>query len=401
MNLHSDYPFWMIKDGIKNVFPSLEADTKTDVLIIGGGISGALIGNHISNAGLDTIIVEKRHIGFGSTSASTAMLQYEIDTPLFKLVEIKGTEQAIRASRICAEAIEKLEKICDEIPGAANFETHPSLFYASTKKDARQIIMPEFEARKAAGFKVTLLSEENIASQFGFRAPAGILSEEGAHVDPYLLTQHLLGKMQQKGCRIYDLTEVDIWDPNSKNVVVKTTKGHSITAKYVVVACGYESQNYLPQKVTQLNSTFAIVSKPIASLADFWLQNSLLWETKTPYLYIRTTNDHRIIVGGRDEPFYSPKKRDQILTAKRLKLEADFKKLFPNIPFQTDFAWAGTFGETKDGLPYIGSFNSPRILFALGYGGNGITFSVAAAEILGDIILKNKNNDNELFSFDR
>ena len=120
-----------------------------------------------------------------------------------------------------------------------------------------------------------------------------------------------------------------------------------------------------------------------------------------PYLYIRTTKDNRIIVGGRDEEFYDPEKRDQLLPGKRQKLEADFKKLFPEIPFQTDFAWAGTFGETKDSLPYMGYYDHPRILFALGYGGNGITFSVAAAKILSKVILGKKNKDLTLFSFDR
>lgn len=401
MDLHSDYPFWMIKDGIKDAFPTLEADTKTEVLIIGGGISGALIGKHLSEAGLETMIVEKRHIGFGSTSASTAMLQYEIDSPLFKLMATQGVAHALRSYRICAEAIVKIGNICAKIPGGADFEAHPSLFYASSEKDAKGIIEPEFRARKLAGFKVKLLSETDIAEQFGFSAPAGILSEEGAHVDPYLLTQYLLGRMQQKGCQVFDLTEVDKWKPNAQNIEIKTTKGHTIRANFVVVACGYESQQYLPKKVTQLNSTFAIASKPMAAKKEFWHKNSLLWETKTPYLYLRTTSDNRIIVGGRDEEFYDPEKRDQLLPEKRRKLEADFKELFPDIPFQTDFAWAGTFAETKDGLPYIGHYHNPRILFAMGYGGNGITFSVAASEMLSDLILGKKNKDFELFSFDR
>jgi glycine/D-amino acid oxidase-like deaminating enzyme len=401
MNLHSDYPFWMIKEGIKNTFPTLEADLKTEVLIIGGGISGALIGHKLAKAGLETTVVEKRHMGFGSTSASTALLQYEIDTPLFQLMDMKGDENAVRAYRICAQAIEKIGNICKKIPGRAGFESHPSLFYASSKKHAKDIIEPEFNARKAAGFKVKLLSEEGIAKQFGFSAPAGILSEVGGQVNPLQLTQHLLSKMQKNGARIFDLTEVESWDPGAKKVVLRTTKGHIITAKYVVVACGYESQNYLPKKVTQLNSSYAIVSKPMAAKKNHWYRNSLIWETKTPYLYLRTTSDNRIIVGGRDETFYNPEKRDELLPRKRKELEDDFKKMFPDIPFQTDFAWAGTFGETKDGLPYIGSYNSPRTLFAMGYGGNGITFSVAAADILSDLILRKKNKDSDLFSFER
>ncbi len=401
MNLHSDYPFWMVKEGMKNAYPTLEEDLKTDVLIVGGGISGALIGTKLVKAGIDVTIVDKRHIGFGSTSASTAMLQYEIDTPLYELIEMVGEAAAVRSYELCAEAIDTLGKISAKVPGGAGFEPHPSLFYASTKKDAEQLIAPEFEARKAAGFKVKLLDEAAVQKQFGFNAPAGILSEQGAHLNPYQLAQHLFSKMVKNGARIFDLTEVQAWEPGQKRVELTTKNGHKIRAKYLVVACGYESQNYLPKNVTQLNSTYALVSKPVESKKKFWHRNALIWETKTPYLYIRTTADNRIIVGGRDERFYNPEKRDELLPKKRKQLEDDFAKLFPHIDFITDFAWAGTFGETKDGLPYIGSYNHPRTLFAMGYGGNGITFSVAAADILHDAIMGKKNKDAEIFRFER
>ncbi len=401
MNLHSDYPFWMLKEGVKNAFPTLSADLKTDVLIIGGGITGALIAHKMSTAGLETALVEKRHVGFGSTAASTALLQYEIDTPLFKLKEMIGEKKAVRAYQICEATISKLEKISRQVPDGAGFERHPSLLFASYKKHATEIIEPEYRARKQAGFKVKLLPEEVISRKYGFNAPSAIVSEMGAQLNPYALTQYLLKKARKKGCQIFDLTEVQEWLPSEKEVVLKTTLGHTIKAKYVVVACGYESQNYLPKNVSKLNSSYAIVSKPLPTNGDFWFKNSMIWETKKPYLYIRTTPDNRIIVGGRDEKFYNPEKRDQLLPKKHQELVSDFQKIFPNIPFQTDFAWAGTFGETKDGLPYIGSYNSPRTLFAMGYGGNGITFSVAAAAILRDIILGKKNKDIALFSFNR
>jgi glycine/D-amino acid oxidase-like deaminating enzyme len=66
------------------------------------------------------------------------------------------------------------------------------------------------------------------------------------------------------------------------------------------------------------------------------------------------------------------------------------------------YAWAGTFGETKDGLPYIGVHpRFPHVYFALCYGGNGITFSVIAAEILRDDFIRRTNRDARLFRFGR
>ena len=83
-------------------------------------------------------------------------------------------------------------------------------------------------------------------------------------------------------------------------------------------------------------------------------------------------------------------------------LERSFAKLFPQIEFKTDFKWAGTFASTKDGLPFIGSIRQrPHTYFALGFGGNGITFSAIAADLIKDLLAGKKNKDAAIFHFDR
>jgi len=87
---------------------------------------------------------------------------------------------------------------------------------------------------------------------------------------------------------------------------------------------------------------------------------------------------------------------------KTQQLADDFAKLFPKLSFQPEFSWAGTFGVTKDGLPYIGHYEpKPNGLFSLGFGGNGITFSVIAAEIIRDILLEKANPNEAIFALDR
>ena len=128
----------------------------------------------------------------------------------------------------------------------------------------------------------------------------------------------------------------------------------------------------------------------------------MIWETARPYSYLRTTFDRRILIGGADDAWYNPAKRDASLPRKAKLLKAKFNKLFPHIPFDIDFMWAGTFAVTKDGLPYIGTIRQrPHTYFALGFGGNGITFSMLAAKILRDMICDKKNEQAPLFQFDR
>jgi glycine/D-amino acid oxidase-like deaminating enzyme len=72
------------------------------------------------------------------------------------------------------------------------------------------------------------------------------------------------------------------------------------------------------------------------------------------------------------------------------------------MPVDVDWIWGGTFGETRDGLPYIGTVPQfPHAYFALGYGGNGITFGYIAAELLVDLFSGRRNPDLEIFRFDR
>lgn len=401
MDLHSAYPFWMIKEGILGSFPKLRECARTEVVVIGGGITGALIAHRLCEAGIDVIVVEKRHVAYGSTSASTSMLQYEIDVPLFQLSKQVGKKNAVRAYRLCSESIDELGRLATQFGDQADFEKLPSLYFASYGHHDAEIIRPEYKARKAAGFDVALLSSSDIQTEYGFEAPSAILSGQGGHVNPYKLCYHLLTDVQRKGGRVYDSTEITDVEQDGKGVRLRCSTGTEITARFAIVACGYESQRYLSVPVTLFNSSYAIVSMPAADNKAPWKGNALIWETKTPYLYMRTTADNRILVGGRDERTADPDLRDSLIPFKKLQLENDFKQLFPQIPFETDFAWAGVFGETEDGLPYIGSYDKDRILFAMNYGGNGITFSVVAADILKDTVLGKKNADADLFGFSR
>jgi glycine/D-amino acid oxidase-like deaminating enzyme len=168
-----------------------------------------------------------------------------------------------------------------------------------------------------------------------------------------------------------------------------------------VVAAGYEADAMLRLPATRLLTTFALISEPLPAFPG-WPGRRLLWETARPYCYARTTRDGRIIFGGEDEPFVNPRRRDRALPGKTRSLLRRFRRWFPQIPLEPAYAWAGTFAETRDGLPFIGEHPGfPRTLFALGYGGNGITFSFVAADLIRDLWLGKKNADAALFRFGR
>jgi glycine/D-amino acid oxidase-like deaminating enzyme len=398
MKLRTGYPFWLIKNGLPFSYPKLDHDIETDIVIIGAGISGAMVRYHLVNAGIKCVTVDARTVGLGSTCASTALLQYELDVSLTKLIGICGKEKAQRAYQLCNYAISAVEKIAKKLEYAA-FESRNSLYFAAYKKDI-PFLKEEFIARKEAGFNVSYLEEAQIKRDYGFSAPAAILSRHGAEVDAYAFTHRLL-RHKIRSSEIYDRTKIVKRSDHKNGITLTTENGNQIKAKKIVYATGYEVTEMLDKDIVQLLSTFVVISEQYND-KNFWKANALIWNTADPYLYMRTTKDGRILIGGRDEDFYNPDKRDRLIEKKTKQLEADFCKLFPDKEFKGEFSWAGTFGSTKDGLPYIGTYKKyPDSYFALGFGGNGITFSLVAAEIITDLILGKANKDVELFAFDR
>ena len=238
--------------------------------------------------------------------------------------------------------------------------------------------------------------------QFGFSCPGGILSDVAAATDTYLLTHRLLQFNINKGLIVYDRTPVVSIKHNRFDVQLKTQEKFVITAKKLVYATGYEVVDLISKPIVKLTSTYAIASEASNSPIKLGKSDALIWNTAKPYLYLRPTNDNRILVGGRDEEFFSHIKRDKLIPAKSKQLQKDFKKIFPSIPFKTEFSWAGIFGSTKDGLPYIGAYRNLRnSFFALGFGGNGITFSQVAGEIIASLLKGKKSKDANIFSFER
>ena len=206
--------------------------------------------------------------------------------------------------------------------------------------------------------------------------------------------------MQKRGGIVFESTPITRLETAGK-VVMTTAGGCTITARKIFFALGYEAKDFLQEKTANLISTYACVTKPLP--ADrLWPERCLLWNTDDPYFYARTTADNRILIGGEDIAYEDDDIRDALIPAKKEKLQKTFHKLFPHTPIEIEATWAGTFGETKDSLPYIGA--SPEwenAWFALGYGGNGITFSAIAAQALADLYLGKTQEYLQLFRFGR
>ena len=387
MQLHTGHPFWPINDGLPSVYPTLSTSITCEFVVLGGGITGALLAHRLVSEGHDVVVLDTREVASGSTSATTALLQYELDIPAHQVAKRLGDPLAIELHGATRRAVHDLIQLANSLPDSAQMHARPSLKLASVRRDVRDL-HADYTFRRKHGFDVEWLSADDLATLYGMARPAGVRSADNAECDPYRLTHALLQDAVQKGARVFDrvpVRDVMLGKEWGEHVIITTEVGHAVRARSVVAATGYESTQWLPKRPAVLRNTYVMISEPLppAWSDGPWPERALVWETARPYLYMRTTDDRRIIVGGEDDRFRTALTRDKRVQKKAERLAERLTELLPHLAVDPAYAWAGTFGETADALPRIGPVDGrPNLFVAACYGGNGITFSMIAAELL-------------------
>ncbi|WP_409460584.1 NAD(P)/FAD-dependent oxidoreductase [Stenotrophomonas maltophilia] len=401
MDLKSGYPWWAVRNGLIHAFPPLQQDLRCDVLVVGGGITGALIADELSRHGQDVAVIEQRDIGWGSTAASTALLQYEIDTHLLELTQRYGHDAAAAAYLACAEAIPALGEVAHGLKDV-DFQRMDSLYLASRTRDVPRL-MAEGDARRSISLDARWLGPDALRERFDVAGDGALLTRQAARVDPYRLTYALLQRVRRRGGHVHDRTVLHTLTPSTRGVSACTEDGATLRARHVVLAMGYANQQWLQQRVARNRSSYAFITDPIDTDLLGRLRNTMVWESARPYLYLRATGDHRLLVGGLDDAIDIPARRDRRVQRKADQLMKQLRHWFPRLDPVPAFSWAGTFAETADGLPFFGPHAQwgPRVHFAMAYGGNGITYSMIGAQLLRARIERRKHPLEELFGFGR
>jgi glycine/D-amino acid oxidase-like deaminating enzyme len=401
MDLKTGNLLWPAISPTHAEFPRLDADIRCETAIIGGGITGAMLACSLADEGVDVVLVDKRQPAEGSTSASSALVLYEIDQPMVALAKKVGPEHAQRAYLAVRRALDDLAFTVKNHDIDCDLTWRESLFLGTRDSDL-EWFADEVTVRRLLGIEADLLDEPELRYRFGVHRPGAIHSAAALSLDPYRLTLGLIDAAVRKGMRAFGHTSVEVETDSSNGSYLQTDHGPRIECDQIIVATGYETPELFHpvRDLCSLKSTYVVTSHPMER--EPWPKNALIWESAEPYLYARQTEDGRVIIGGEDEPIVDPERRDALIDWKAKRLCDKFGELCPGQEIEPDFVWAGTFAETADGLPYIGTMpRFPGCHFALGYGGNGITYSMLAAQIITDSILGRSNPDGKLFRFDR
>lgn len=400
MRLVSGAPYWLIRNGLDD-WPVIPPPN-CQIAVVGAGLAGAFVADAMTNAGYTVTVLDRRVPGAGSTAANTGLVTYELDVELAQLADQIGEPFAARGYRAAAQAVGTLSALISTLSDDCGFAQRTSLYLAQRRRDARRF-QREANMRRAHGIDVQLLTQEEVRATYGFPSHGALSTNVAASVDPLRLTRALLERAESMGAVICPRTTVLSWTTDGQRAHLETTRGN-ITADWIILATGYETPSGLRNDLVVLHSTYAMVTFPVDNPESESGPGAdvLVWDTAHPYTYMRPAGDGRIMIGGEDVPFRDSAWRDRLMPGKTNALEKRLAELTQGCELETEFAWAGTFGETRDGMPCIGPVPGvPRVLAALGYGGNGIVFSVIASRILRDIVLGEGHEDAELFSLDR
>ncbi len=163
------------------------------------------------------------------------------------------------------------------------------------------------------------------------------------------------------------------------------TRNGVISAERVVIATGYATPRFRPLAGRfRMYRTYVLATEALSTARrrHLGLADVLVWDTERPYHYARWAPGHRLLLGGSDRLVRPRQRRAAVFAEATSELRAHFEKSIPVLAHvETPVAWEGLFAETPDGLPYIGEHSRyPGHLFALGYGGNGMTFGFLAAQ---------------------
>lgn len=388
LKLRSGHSVWELYPQPPSPSFQPEHNFKADIVVIGAGITGAFLAERLTRMGRQVLVIDRHQPQAASTAASTALLQWAIDQPMLELEQRLGFDAAADLYRASLAAVTHIGDLVGEIGHPAdgvNFRHRNSLYFSGDTLDG-PALRQEHRLHRHAGLPGRFLDAAQLAMEHGFERDAALFAPGSAEANPVALARLLLNTAIRRGARVASPMTIIDYQASSARVSIRSTEGIEIEAKTLVLANGYEMPPFIPATAHKIVSTWAIASEPLPSNV-FWPGQSLIWEASDPYLYLRTTADGRIVAGGEDEDITDADERDAQIDQKAAMIRRKIETLLPGIRLDIATAWTGFFGETRDGLPLIGPVpDHPNCYAAFGYGGNGITFSAMAADIISTFI---------------
>lgn len=370
-------------------FPSLRKNISTDVLIIGGGITGITLAYLLSKSGIKTCLIEKNKIGSGETSHTAAFINYVTDCDLTEITKKFGKQKAKKTWQSTKSAIDKIEEIVTEEKISCDFKKCVLFELPSQKKDAKYL---EKECKLAKGFGFPAQIEEK---DIGLFSRIYLRFEGNAKFHPLNYLHALAKKAAANGVLIFENTRLSSYK-GSKIITVKTDKAE-IIAKNIVFA------THTPLGIV-METAPRVSGYQTYIISGVFKKNpppeGLYIDTSDPYNYLRVDyvdGVKQFLFGGQDHKTGEKSPKNPYI-----KLADNLKRFVPRSEFEIADKWGGQVFESLDCMPFIGKQLLKKNHFiATGFAGDGMVFGTLSAMIIADMIRGVKNPYENLYSVKR
>jgi gamma-glutamylputrescine oxidase len=399
-------PFWFdtFPKSRRPTYPRFRGTVETDVVIVGGGLTGCACAASFAAAGVRVVLLEADRIGAGGTAGSPGLLRQSFHASFQESAARHGLRAARhlwqgfrRAALDLSAALRRYEIRCDLAP-----QDH--LYLTRGGDEAARRLRREYRARRDAGLDVSWMSRAAIAREAAVDADGGIRTHADV-IDPYRACVGLAAAAAARGALLFEKSGARRVRAGRKRVEVRTAGG-TLAAQAVVVASGaaIDDLRALRRHLRPVQD-YAVVTgtMPAAVRRAVGSRRVSLSDTAEPPHVLRWMKDDRLLFGGASQAPVAARALDRTLLQRGNELMYELTTMYPAISgLQPERAWAAVHHDTPDNLPLVGLHrNFPRHLFALGDGRHGAAFAWLAARLLLRLYRQEPARGDDLFGFSR
>lgn len=385
-------------------YPRLKTPVSTDVAIIGGGLTGCAAAYAFAAAGVKVVLIEAEQVGRASSADAFGWLADVPPGGFHQLEQSLGLRASRRAWQAWRRAALDFSALLRRLEVRCALEPRHSLVIGRTVEQAAAL-KREARARKDAGLDAVLANARQARPEAGTDVTAAIRTRDGATLDPYRAALGLAMAAVDRGAALFERSPVKRIRTGPTAVAVVTADA-TVTAYRVIVATGRPTGLFpsLARHVTPRHTYLALTDPvPARVRRTLGAMTHVLVDSADPAHFVRWVDDERLLVSGADGPAATPGARARTLVQRTGQLMYELSTLFPDISgLAPSHGWDALYGETADGLPYIGPHrNFPRHLFAFGGGAHSVTEAYLASRILLRHYLAETDPVDEVFGFTR
>ncbi len=357
-------------------FPILREEITTDVVIVGGGITGITLALNLAEQGIPAVVLEARDLGFGSTGNSTGNLYETIDRGISRVVDRWGADVARAVTTARRSALEQIEQRVQKYDIACGFRRCPLYRYA-TSGNARERVEKEYQGTLKAGLSVRL--ESTLPPPFPPPHGQVLVLDNQAQFHPQAYVRGLARHAARLGCRIFENSTVLEVDTGQR--VVRTASG-KITAREIVMATHTPKGLHLVQAEMVVNREYGLATR----VARDYLPPGIFWGSGVDWLSVRSvdTDDATFLVCVGEE--HKTGQEDTNISFERLETAARAYLDMRGV----ELRWSAQNYSPADGLPYIGRDTSDCFI-ATGFETDGLIYGTLAASLIADQIAGRDN----------